>query len=271
MKNFLRVVCLALLLFYPGLAATGQAKADPKLVQTLMIKSGTTKQFAQFPQMVREVMAQANQQYQSLSQEDFEMLSSMMTAAFEPTLMLDSIQDFLQSNMSDKSIRAVLTWLDSPLGVRMSKLEEDATTVSGYQEMQAMADQLLQNADRVSLMKRLDGAVLATEAAIASALDTQSAMVLAFTATMPIEQRPSVQDIATMMDKNKAQISPYIEQQTILSLLYTYRTLPDADIESYIEFSQSEPARQYNDLVMRGFHDAWMMRAQAMWEQLAKE
>ncbi len=53
---------VALLLLYPGVAALGQARADPTLVESLIQKSGMARQVEQFPQMVQVGIAQAGQQ-----------------------------------------------------------------------------------------------------------------------------------------------------------------------------------------------------------------
>jgi hypothetical protein len=271
MKNNVLMICLAFLLFYPSLAVTGQATADPQLVQTLIVKSGMSKQMAQFPQMVQASLVQANQQFQNLSEEKLALVSSLLAEVFAATVMIESARDVMQANMSDKDILAVLTWLDSPFGTRLTKLEEDATSVSAYQEMQAMADQLMGDAGRVALIKRLDSAARATESGIATTLDSQSAMVLALTATMPMEQRPSVEDTTRMVNQGKEQVLPYVEQQVILSFLYTYRTLTNAEVERYIVFFQSELGKKYNDVVIQGQHDAVVKGLKAMGWRLMKE
>ncbi|MCX7040862.1 MAG: DUF2059 domain-containing protein [Spirochaetes bacterium] len=270
MKNIELAICVALLLFYPSLAVTGQASADPQLVQTLLIKSGISKQMAQLPQVAQASLVQANQQSQKMSQEELVVVSSLVAEVFDTTVMIDSARDVIQANMSDGDILAVLTWLDSPLGTRLTKLEEEAASVSAYQEMQAMAEQLMTNAGRVALMKRLDSAVRATESGIAFSLNSQSATVLALTAPMPMEQRPSVEDITRMVNKNQEQVLPYIEHQVVLSFLYTYRTITDAEVERYIVFAQSESGKKYHDVVIQGLHDAVVKGLQAMWWRLMK-
>ena len=270
MKIIKVTLYLALLLFLPGIVLSGQAKADPQLVQVLMTKSGMITQMEQAPQMVQAGMAQANQQFQKLSQEELDYLSSLVADAYKPAAILDTFRNYLQENLSDGDIRAILAWLDSPLGGKLTGYVTDASTAAAMQEMQAMAETLLKDEGRVSLIKRLDKALGATESGTSLALDTQSAMILAFTASMPIEQRPSMEDITRIVNRGKEQVLPYVEQQTLLSLLYMYRRATNAEIEQYIMFNQSEAATHYNEVETNAMHEAFVKAGRTLARLMAK-
>ncbi len=269
-KTF-KVMLMAVLVLNAGLCMAAGKKADPRSIETLMIKSGLNKQLEQVAPMVQEGMAQQNQAANRLSPEDLNKLSGVSAKAFDAKALKEKVQKHLQANLSETDVQAALSWLRSPLGEKITKLEEDASTPAAYAEMQKMADKLAGNAGRVELAKKLDRAVKATETGVALALNTQTAMIAALTSGVEPEKRPAMKEIEKQVLMNKEQVRSAVEQSTLLSFLYAYRGLSDAEIGKYIDFANSASGKKYHAATSEGVSAAVTDAARVMGELIAKD
>jgi hypothetical protein len=245
MARILTAVCAVVLFLHPALGAAGGNAADTQLVQTLMRKSGLDKQLEQIPAMVQAGIDQTQQQQQRLSPEDTANLKRLAAIAFDAKTLADAVRAHVGANMTGKDIEAALAWLNSPLGEKITGLEEAASTPQAMAEMQSMAGRLAGDKARAEKMKKLDVAIQASESSVRMVLNMQVVMTVAMTSSLEPDQQPSVDAILREVNKNSAQIRSMMEQQTILAFLYTYRSLPDAELDRYIAFGESAAGKKY--------------------------
>jgi len=264
MVKTLKVMLITVLVLYAGLCLAGEKNPVPRSIETLMVKSGLNKQLEQTAPMFQAGMAQQNQESKALSPEEINELSGIAARAFDPKTLKENVQKYLQANLSETDIQAALAWLNSPLGERITRLEEDGSTPAAYAEMQKMAGSLTGNAGRVELARKLDNAVKATETGLAVALNIQTAMIAALTSGTAPEMRPTMDNIEKEMGKNKGQIRFAIEQATLLSFLYSYRGLSDAEIGKYIDFANSASGKKYHAVTSEGVNAAMTKAAHVL-------
>lgn len=112
------------------------------------------------------------------------------------------------------------------------------------------------NAGRVDLIRKLDKAVKGTETGIAIAMNMQTAIIVAMTSGLPKEQRPTMEKIEKEMAGKKGQLKAAVEQACLLSYLYAYRILSDAEIAKYIDFAASASCKRYHDVTAEGMSSA---------------
>jgi hypothetical protein len=272
MLKVLKTMCAVSLLLYSGICIAGEGKADQEPVRTLMQKSGLNKQIEQIPLMMQAGMAQAdqNQPSRKLTQKEMSDLNSMVAAAFNANAMNAAVQKHIQSNLAEKDIRAALAWLSSPLGEKITRLEEDASTPAAYTEMQAMADTLTKNTARAAQLRKLDSAVKGTESGVSVALNIQISLLTAMSSVMPRDKRPSADEIKGQVNKNSAQMRSMVERETLQSFLYTYRTLTDAEVDRYIAFAESESGRKYHAATAKGVSDAVVQASRTLGSMLGQ-
>ena len=180
------------------------------------------------------------------------MLRGMAAKAFDARVLKDKVQKHIAANLSEADIQAVLAWLRSPLGEKITKQEEDASTPAAYAAMQKMGDRLTANAGRVELVKKLDNAVKATETGVAVAMNTQTALMAAMTSGIKPENRPDMGNIEKEIIKNKGQIQTAVQHATLLSLLYAYRRISVTEIAKYIDFATSSSGTKYHSVTAEG-------------------
>jgi hypothetical protein len=272
MLKVLKTLCVVSLLLYSGVCIAGEGKADQELVRTLMQKSGLNKQIDQIPLMMQAGIAQAdqNQPSRKMTPEEMSDLNRMVAEAFDAKAMNASVQKHIRSNLAKNDIRAALAWLSSPLGEKITRLEEDASTPAAYTEMQAMADTLTKNTARAAQLKKLDTAVKATESGVRVALNIQMSLLTAMSSVLPKDKRPSAGEIKDQVNKNGAQMRSTAEQETLLSFLYAYRTLTDAEIDQYIAFAESKSGKKYHAATSKGVSDAMVQASRTLGSMLGK-
>jgi len=271
MVRTFKVTLMSVLALYAGLCMAGENKPDSRPIQALMSKSGLNKQLEQLAPMVQVGMAQQNQQSEALPPETMSELSGLAAIAFDAATLKEKVQKHIQAKLAETDIQAALAWLRSPLGEKITKLEEDASTPAAYAEMQNMADKLGGNAGRVALAKKLDSAVKATETGVAVALNTQIALIAAMTSRMSPENRPTMDNIEKELSKSRGQIQSAVEQSALLSILYTYRSLSDAEINKYIDFANSDSGKKYHTVTAEGVTAAVTSAAHVMGSLIAQD
>jgi len=192
MARILIALCAFVFLLHPGLSRAAVNETDKQLIQTLMRKSGLDKQLEQIPAMVQAEVEQTQQQQKVFPQSELPNIKRLVAVAFDSKALNNAVRAHIQTNMTGKDIEAALIWLNSPLGEKITGLEEAASTPQAMAEMQSMAGGLAGNKARVEKLKRLDNAVQAIESNVRMALNMQVAMTIAMTATMTPDQQPSI-------------------------------------------------------------------------------
>lgn len=237
------------------------AAFDSHLVQELIIKSGIRKQTEQIPQDVREGI----QQEQRLKQ-DPELNSAELEAAiessFNPRRMEDQLHDDIGKNLSTEEVQEVLNWLDSPLGKKLARLEEETASPAVKQKMAHALQKLIKDPgtpERLKLLQRVEKALHSTDAAVDMILNIQIAVISAISAMAPGQPHPTFEQIAETVYKNRPQIQQVISQQVIGGFLYTYHNVSKGDLETYIAFAESPVGSKYHQVTMKALSDALIL------------
>jgi hypothetical protein len=265
MVRLFSIICAGLILLSSGLCFAEDGKADRQLVRTLMQKSGLSKQIEQIPATMQADIVRASLESDNpLSQGEIDDLSRKTAEAFNASILKDTVETYILGNLSEKDIRMVLAWVDSPLGEKISRLEEEASTPAAYQKIQKMAAQKIKKTKRSELLSKLDDAIKATDAGVNIAVNMQVAFLLAVTAEMPADQRLSVEDILSEVNKDRTQLRQTIERETMAGFLYAYQSLTDSEIKKYILFAESEPGKKYHAVSAKGLNTALMQAGLAL-------
>lgn len=262
------IFSIVLLALYAGICFGEEKKADIRLVQTLMDKAGLNKQLEEIPQLIEAGMAEANEETEALSPEALSEVSSAAASAFDAGRLKETLQKHIEANLPEDDIRAALAWLNSPLGEKVARLEEKTANPQAYADMLNMADELIANAARVELVKKLDNAVKATETAVAAAISTQTSLIAGLTSTMEPGKRPKFEDIENEVKKNLEQTQQIIQAHTLLTFLYSYRELTDDEINQYLKYAESGSGKKYHSVVATGLDQALSGAAHLLGNQI---
>ncbi len=238
LKAWLVMLLLTLL---PALAyAQDQHEA---LVQELYVKSGLEKQMQELPRSIQASLDQqpiTGDRPPKPRQQVLSVMKDLAQAAFAPESLKAVVLSEFREKLTTQNLKTVLKWFDSPLGIKCTRLEEEASTPEAYAEMRKYANDLKSSPPtpkRLKLIRQYDSAVKATQTTVETALGSQVALLLAINATLPREQQRSVADISREIKKYRPDIESAMKLETLVSLLYTYRGLTEADVQQYIKFA----------------------------------
>jgi len=246
-------------------------QSSDQLVYTLMQKSGLKKQIEQMPQLLQVELDRQQVDVNRIPQEEFNRFSKIARSAFDAKTIHAAVQTYIKLNLSENDMKKVLEWLDSPLGTKITKLEEDASTAEAYKDMQAIGAKLLyENKDSARMNKiiKLDKAIGATQSTVNTVMDIQLAMITAMSAAMETDNRPSFEDIQDLVKNNQPQIQAAINQVVQIQFLYTYRELKDDEIDRYTQFAESISGQRYHNVSIRAIDEALVHAARNIGSRL---
>jgi hypothetical protein len=148
----------------------------------------------------------------------------------------------------------VLQWLRSPTGRRIAKLDLAAAKPEGAAALEHYARNLETDpppVTRVSLIRQLDAATGMTDFTVDAALTSALATALGANAALPPANRGAESEIRAAVEAQRNALRPEIEMMITASMLYSYQSLGDGELLSYIDFSNSEAGRWYHESVKR--------------------
>jgi hypothetical protein len=259
--RFKILLWIILLSFFPGLAPAQNDK--DALVQELFIKSGMEKQFEQLPLIIQagfDRLAKEDEHLQKLPKNLLSSISALAREAFAPESLKAAMLPELKAQLTVQDMKQVLKWLDSPLGRKCTDLEVAAATPEAEAEMEQYGAQIRKSppaAPRLAVLKKLDGALAATDSAAEVAIGSQVAVALAINATLPREQQRPLAEIRREMQKTRHLVEAEARAQTLIALLYTYRSLSEAQLRQYLEFLKSPAGSKFMSVSTAAFNEAF--------------
>jgi len=222
------------------------------LINQLMELSGLTTQMASFPSRLKLSMslAYADSPY-PMPVGDYEDILATTLSVYDEKKLLADIRQYIYNNMKESEIITVISWLRSPLGNKISNLEGDSASADAV-EMQKIAHKLYANQGRMEIIKTLNREVGAADVAVDISEYTQIAMMSSINLVLNIGAPTSVSELSKLVKDSRIRIRPMIEQQMILSLLYSYRNLSNNELGLYLNFARSKDAHQYHEVLNEG-------------------
>ena len=243
-------LCCILLLLLP-LTAGAEKPKDAALRELLTI-SGTEKQLEQLPLIIEDGFTRANQTKdpsQRLPDDLMREMKSSMHDAFAVTTLKEIALSELRGSLTDGDAKELLGWFRSPLGRRIARLEEDASTPEGVAESQKYASQIQNSPSlgaRLAILKELDDAAKISENSVEIAVGTEVAVSLAIASTIPEDRRPSIEDIRGQLEKDRLNLETIVRSASLASLLYTYRSLTDQELKQLLTFAVSPTGSKFS-------------------------
>jgi len=246
---------------------------DNSRVQELFVKSGMQEQLKALPSLVQSAFNQSvekDEEAKKLPKTLVSAMSAAATEAFSPTRLRVTMLAELPKKLTAQDIKEVLKWLDSPLGKKCTHLEEASSTPEVDADMQKYATGLQASpptSERLQVLREFDAAVKATEAAVDMAINTQVALAMAIIATFPKERQVPIENVLREVEKNRPAMEAEVRSQVLISHLYTYRTLTDAEIKLYTDFAKSPAGSKYNAAAKESFDKA-VIEGTVKWGEL---
>ncbi|MFC1821653.1 DUF2059 domain-containing protein [Thermodesulfobacteriota bacterium] len=229
-----------------------------KLLNEIYVKSGLEKQIQQIPSNMQagfdqEIMHDKN--FRSLSRDYLSNIRGLIKKAYSSKDLKKTIVDQIEANITQDDIKEIIKWLDSPLGKKCTKLEEAISTTEALNEIKLFAAKVQESppsADRIKLIQKLDSSLKYTETNVTISMNMQFALDAAIETSLPIENQKPLSEILERIKKRRPHIEAEMKPRIIVTLIYTYRSLSNFELEEYIKFAGSKLGVKYQRTVIEG-------------------
>ena len=260
--------CLALaasLLPAPAGAAVSDAAADE-----LMRASGLWKQLGELaPQMAAGAEHARAQEKAAgragVADADFERMKRAMARAYSPERMRARVAAELARQMEPGDLPAVMEWLGSALGRRLTRLEEaesaEPLTTARDAEIKRFAAALPEA--RVARLQRLAAAMSAGEAGASMMINVVVGMAHGAALAAPTPDTGPVEELRKRLAQQRPAIVEAATRTAVRQFGHAYRDVADADLDAYLAFVESPAGLRYHDAALVALDKAM---AQASYE-----
>ena len=249
----------------PPVARPVQAPATPgTAVDEVLELSGLKVQLAQLPQ---HVLAQAPQLPAEWSPQERSAVLRALAQAFRIDTIYPIIKGVFAAEFDAERIAALLRWLRAPGPRRMVELEMYASSPAAAAELQAFAaglDRSPPSGARLALVRRLDDATATTEIGFETLVAIAQEVARA-TGT----ERMSVGELENMM-RSRADVHAVIADITLVTLLFTYRAVPDGELAAYVATWESDVGRWFSGVWRRAYLQAIQVAARRFADQMPR-
>ncbi|MDY6903125.1 MAG: DUF2059 domain-containing protein [Thermodesulfobacteriota bacterium] len=233
-------------------------------------KSGLKTQIHDLPGIIEQGFDHAvvnNAQLQRLPADTRNKIRSHIAELFTPASMETVVVQAIGDGLTDAEIMHVLAWLESPLGRKITEMEEAAGNAGAIQEMQQYVKDLEKNpppAKWLSLLQKLDRVVGATETSVTVNINTQFAITTAMISALKPGATPNFPVIRRLLEKQRPSIARVMRPQILSSFLYTYRDLTSEELQAYIDFATTEIGKKYHRVIIGGVEKA-LVQCSSKW------
>jgi hypothetical protein len=227
-------------------------KDKQALLLELWELSGLQKQVAQLDDLS---VASLNEQYQAgrMPPQVYEYLVPLLKDAYQADRIKRQLLARFNKSLDPACIEAVLSWLRSPLGRKVTKLEEAASTPEGVRQMTMYAAMIQGDPppqERLRLVERLDEAIKATDLMLDMATITVNETMNGVIAAMPQQLDMDPATLSRYLKTHRAEMREQFQKAVMNTFLYTYQPLSNGELEEYVAFAESERGRRYHEVLV---------------------
>lgn len=247
MRAFL--VCFAAwLAALPALATSGSPGPAGEM-QEIFRSSGLEAQLGGVDQVVA---ASLGPNLSGVPPQQAMVVRNAVLAEFSGPVLQRQVEHRLGKRHDPVHAPATLRWLRSPLGRHVTQLEIAASTPDSVQQLDAYAMGLRQtppSAQRVVLAQAFDRATGWTEFAVEISLASARAAMTAMSAVRPGEPHLQPAQVEAAIESQRERMHKELEQASLVSALFVYRSLSDEDFLTYIQWANTDAGRWYHGVV----------------------
>jgi len=238
------------------MSSTGLAAEEGQQdrLEALMDHSGLTEQLGHFEETVL-VQLKEGAREASTPEAVEERIEEAVRSAYSARKLHQRFRGYLEGEFTADEIESVLEWLESPLGQRITRLEEDSSSPEGYRDQQEIAEFLVENlpVDRLNRYRQLDEAVRVSELGFTVGVNTVVAVAEGVALVAPGLESPDAEELRAVMEARREEMTENMRAATLRSFAYTYRDLQIAELDRYLGFAESPIGRKYHAILSAGY------------------
>jgi Domain of unknown function (DUF4124) len=230
--------------------------------------SGTKKALEAIPGHIR---TQFEARQMTLKPDDKARVVRILGDAFRPDALYGALRAAFRTNYEPQHMGVVIMHLRSPLFQKIAGLELAAAEPGAKQEIERFALGLqgdIPKPERVGLVQRHEAAMRSAELQVEMAVVAFQTVVRSLEPIMPSERRPTTRENEFGVRALRAQ-QDSLTRTALVRWLYTYRSLSDGELASYVEFGESDAGRWFASTQRQGLLDAMRMAMATAARQMA--
>lgn len=243
-KSF--IAKLLLIVFACGIMASAEA-ADPTSINRLMEASGLAVQVPALVESSRGLVLMA------LSEADIEpgmrqTVQARVSRVLEPSAFVEAVASELERDLTAEDVEALLAWFESDVGRRLTAAEERATNVAAALDLMFRIDTLMQDTERVAFMREFTDSINGADGSVRQAT---YATLLTMAALWDIDHPGTpfnLPAIRVYLRGFQESVRAEMEEQTVISFVYTYREIDRVDLQLYKEFLATPVAKKFSEV-----------------------
>jgi hypothetical protein len=252
----------------PPQVAPVEGERESLIAEALDI-SGLKKSLELIPGQIK---AQIEQQRGPTALKDKPGVVKILTEAFRPEVFYGTVRSEFQKGYDPLLMGLVVARLREPLFRKMAALEIEASSAEARPHIERFAREFQSNPPpqtRLGLIVRIEAASGAADFNLELLVASLQAAIKAVNPMVPPERRAKPADLDNAVRMLRAQ-APAIRTETLVNMLYTYRSTTDQELDEYAQFAESEPGRWFSRLSRQGVLAAMTAAAEAAARQTTK-
>src|SRR2546428_147513 len=251
----------------PPQVRPGDGERDALIAEALEI-SGTKKALETIPAHIR---TQYNTRQTTLKAEDKTRVARILTEAFRLDVLYGAVRGAFRSNYDPQRMGIVMAQLRSPLFRKIAALELAASEPGAKQDLERFTLGLqgdIPKPTRVALVQRHEAAMRSAELQVEMAVVAFQAVARSLEPVLSNTQRPTSRETDAAERKLRGH-QDALTRAALERWLYTYRSLSDEELATFVEFGESDPGRWFVTTQRQGLLDAMRVAMASAARQMA--
>lgn len=225
-----------------------QAGAQESPVRAMMEESGMVEQLAGMGDEFEAGFLKLGTTQMQMPRENLEALAAIAGRVFNGEGVTADLETSLEETLAPEDIAAMREFYATDFGKDVRRMETEAISPAGKAEMEAERDALKAEIDgnpaRAALLRRMDDTLLASDIGLSLVVTALEAMMAAGVESQnPGASEGALEQYRREMAPQREQMLTAMREETLTVFAYTYRSMTDAELESYVEFLETDEAR----------------------------
>lgn len=253
------IFCIALLatLVTPSISHSDEL-AKRGLAKKVAESSGMVLMIESFPEQIQAQHVQRKTIAENPEVE--ELVTRILLESFSNVEAKEALYNSLARNASIEELKAIVLWLDSPLGKRFSLAEVKAAMPTARADlMKYMADIQVSPPpqSRIALIQYLEKSSNQTESMLKVFELIMRGMFSSLNEALPDNKKIPAESFESQVNDMRMQAKQMVWQQVILMNHFAYREFTDVQIKRYVHFLESDAGRKYINLSVVAIADVF--------------
>lgn len=170
-----------------------------------------------------------------------------------------TILRYLDKDFDRHNTEIILHWLNSKLGKQFTRLEKTSSQPEQIENMREFVHNLANTPPRkarLALITTLNAATQASKSSLIVLMTKKLAVELTKSQFVARENRPALLAVIKRVAGQQFLIEDEITALVIKGLLFTYRSVSDADLQLYINYANSAAGKRYHQAILGAYNSA---------------